>query len=149
MFLPAVAAGIAIAVAAGLATILVTSEAGAGASELTFDPPAPQLGESVKVTYRPGTALAGADYLRLRVRNRTGDAAGLRGTMGTYREIELVPTADGKYTGTLHRLDATVYEQFSVEDLAGVRLDDRNGRLWELASPGWPRPSSCRMPATR
>ncbi len=130
--LPAAAAGIALAGLAGLATILLVSEAGAGASELWFDPPDPVPGEQVRVTYRPGNLLADESSLRLRVRFRAPDSEPPRGTLGTHHDIVLMPDGDGGYTGTLQLPRDFAFAMSVVEDMDGDRVDDRAGRLWSL-----------------
>ncbi len=130
--LPAAAAGIAIAGLAGLATILLVSEAGAGASELWFDPPDPVPGEEVRVTYRPGNLLADESSLRLRVRFRTPDSEPPRETLGTHHEIVLMPDGEGRYTGKLQLPRDFAFAISAVEDMDGDRVDDKAGRLWSL-----------------
>jgi hypothetical protein len=131
---PAAAAGLALALAGGLATVLAVSEAGAGSSDLTFDPRVPRVGEAIEVTYRAGSLLAGQDRLRLRVRARKADATTPRATMGRYVELDLHPRGDGEYTTTLDLSADVAYATFSVEDPTGTLLDDRGGRLWDLLS---------------
>ncbi|MEK6254340.1 MAG: hypothetical protein N2B05_06590, partial [Gemmatimonadales bacterium] len=80
-FLPAVAAAAVMASLAGLATLTLTSEAGAGASELTVQPANPMPGEEIRLEYRPGSLLAGETALRLRLRLRRPETEPPRETL--------------------------------------------------------------------
>jgi len=130
--LPAAAAVAIIASLAGLATLTLTSEAGAGASELTVDPALPLPGEQIRLAYRPGVELAGETELRLRLRLRRPDSELPRETLGAYHEVILRPDGDGLYVGSFQLPPDFAYAVMAVEDLSGARLDDRGGRLWDL-----------------
>ncbi|MGB5526991.1 MAG: hypothetical protein WBN79_09045, partial [Gemmatimonadota bacterium] len=131
-FLPAVAAAAVMASLAGLATLTLTSEAGAGASELTVQPANPMPGEEIRLEYRPGSLLAGETMLRLRLRLRRPETEPPRETLGTYDEVTLSPQADGLYVGSFQLPPDFAYAVMAVENLSGDRLDDRGGRLWDV-----------------
>ena len=131
-FLPAVAAAAVMASLAGLATLTLTSEAGAGASELTVQPANPMPGEEIRLVYRPGSLLAGESALRLRLRLRRPETEPPRETLGTYDEVILSPRADGLYVGSFQLPPDFAYAAMAVENLSGDRLDDRDGRLWDV-----------------
>ena len=146
--LPAAAAVAIIASLAGLATLTLTSEAGAGASELTIDPPLPLAGEEIRLTYRPGVELAGEAALRLRLRLRAADSEPPRETLGAYDEVILQPDGNGLYVGSFQLPPDFAYAAVAVEDLSGTRLDDRGGRLWNVrahADDGIPTPGALRQ----
>ncbi|MDP2469834.1 MAG: zf-HC2 domain-containing protein [Candidatus Palauibacterales bacterium] len=130
--LPAVAAAIVVAGLASLAILFLAPEAGAGASELTFDPATPIPGDQVRLAYRPASYLAGDPTLRLRVRIRRPDSDPPRATLGAYSEVHLVPDRAGLYRGVLPLPPDFAYADMSVESLAGDRVDDHQGRLWGL-----------------
>jgi hypothetical protein len=141
-------AGLAIAALAGLATVFVSSEAGAGASELLFEPAAPVAGQSLRVTYRTGSELAGRPALRLRARLRGPGALPPRTTLGEYEEVVLTPDDGRTYSGTFDLPLDAVYAAFAVEDLTGEHVDHRDGHLWELRTyerSGVPSLSSLRQ----
>jgi hypothetical protein len=146
--LPAAAAVATIASLAGLATLTLTSEAGAGASELKVNPALPMPGEQIRLAYRPGVELAGEPALRLRLRLRRPDSEPPRETLGAYDEVILRPDGDGHYVGSFQLPPDFAYGVMAVEDLSGARLDDRGGRLWNLRAhtdDGIPLPSSLRQ----
>ena len=95
--LPAVAAAAIVAGLAFLVPLFLASEAGAGASELSFDPPLPVPGEEVRLTYRPTTELTGEAELRVRLHLRQPDSEPPRGTLGAHDEAHRLPH------GTRHR----------------------------------------------
>jgi hypothetical protein len=130
--LPAAAAAVLVAGVAGLAGLVLTSEAGAGASELVFDPAKPVPGEQVRFTYRPGAALAAEPELRLRIRLRQADTEPPRGHLGAYAEVTLRPDGEGRYAGTFELPADAVWGAAALETLDGLRHDDRDGRLWSL-----------------
>ena len=130
--LPGVAAAAVMASLAGLATLALTSEAGAGASELTVQPANPMPGEEIRLEYRPGSLLAGETALRLRLRLRRPESEPPRETLGTYEEVTLSPQADGLYVGSFQLPPDFAYAVMAVENLSGDRLDDRGGRLWDV-----------------
>jgi hypothetical protein len=145
-FLPAAAAAAIMAGLAGLATL--TSEAGAGASELTVDPARPAPGEQIRVSYRPGSLLSGEATLRLRMRLRAPDAEPPRGTLGELDEALLWPDGDGRYVASFQLPPDFALASMAVENLAGDRLDDRGGRLWSVrahAADGLPLPGALRQ----
>jgi hypothetical protein len=130
--LPAAAAVVTMAGLAGLASVFLASEAGAGASELTIDPPRPVPGEEVQLSYRPTTELAGEMELRLRLRLRRPDSEPPRETLGMLEEVVLRPDGDGRYVGSFRLPPDFAFAAMAVENPAGNRLDDRDGRLWSL-----------------
>jgi hypothetical protein len=130
--LPAAAAAVLLAGLAGLVSLVLTSEAGAGASELAFEPVRPIPGEQVRFTYRPGTALAGEPALRLRLRVRQADSEPPRRSLGTYAEVILRPDGEGRYAGKYKLPANVVWGAAAVESLDGLEHDDRDGRLWSL-----------------
>ncbi len=89
----AAAAAVIVAALAGLATLTLTSEAGAGASELTVIPAQPVPGEEIRLEYRPGGLLAGETALRLRLRLRRPETEPPRETLGAYDEVILQPAS--------------------------------------------------------
>jgi hypothetical protein len=146
--LPAAAAVAVIASLAGLATLTLTSEAGAGASELMVDPALPMPGERIRLAYRPGVELRGETELRLRLRLRGPDSEPPRQTLGAYDEVILRPDGDGLYVGSFQLPPDFAYAVMAVEDLSGARLDDRGGRLWSVrahADDGTPLPDAIRQ----
>ncbi len=146
--LPAAAAVAIVASLAGLATLTLTSDAGAGASDLTVHPANPMPGEEVRLTYRPGVVLAGETELRLRLRLRGPDSEPPRDVLGRYEEVVLLPDRDGQYAGSFQLPPDFAYAAISVENLAGDRLDDRNGRLWRVRAhteDGVPLPGALRQ----
>jgi hypothetical protein len=146
--LPVAAAVAVIASLAGLATLTLTSEAGAGASELTVDPALPLPGERIRLAYRPGVELRGETELRLRLRLRGPDSEPPRQTLGAYDEVILRPDGDGLYVGSFQLQPDFAYAVMAVEDLSGARLDDRGGRLWNVrahADDGTPLPDAIRQ----
>jgi hypothetical protein len=146
--LPAAAAVAIVASLAGLATLTLTSEAGAGASELTVDPALPLPGEEIRLAYRPGVELAGATALRLRLRLREPDSEPPRETLGAYDEVILRPEGDGLYVGSFQLPSDFAYAVMAVEDLSSAHLDDRGGRLWSVrahADGGVPLPGALRQ----
>lgn len=133
---------------AGVATMLATSDAGAGASELHVEPVQPTPGQEVRLRYRPGSELAGQAQLRLRLRIRKPDSEPPRGTLGAYDEVLLVPDGDGGYEGSYILPDDFAFGLMSVEDPGGTVLDDRGGRLWTLRAfdeRGLPLPEALRQ----
>ena len=146
--LPA-AAAVAIAVGlAGLASVFLVPEAGAGASELTVDPAKPVPGEEVHLSYRPTTELAGEMELRLRLRLRRPDSEPPRGTLGRLEEVVLRPDGDGRYVGSFRLPPDFAFAAMAVETPPGDRLDDRDGRLWSLRAytdDGMPRLGALRQ----
>jgi len=146
--LPAAAAVAVMASLAGLATLTLTSEAGAGASELTVDPALPLPGQEIRLAYRPGVELAGEAALRLRLRLRAPDSEPPRETLGAYDEVILQPDGNGLYVGSFQLPADFAYAVMAVEDLSGAHLDDRGGRLWDLRAHGdddVPLPSALRQ----
>lgn len=146
--LPAAAAIAFMVGLAGLATLTLTSEAGAGASELTVDPATPLPGERVMMTYRPGTELTGEEALRLRLNLRRFDAEPPRGTLGEPQEVLLQPDGEGRFVASFQLPVDFAFASMAVENLAGDRLDDRGGRLWELlahATDSEPLPEALRQ----
>jgi hypothetical protein len=146
--LQAAAAVAIIASLAGLATLTLTSEAGAGASELEVDPALPMPGEQIRLEYRPGLELAGETALRLRLRLRGPDSEPPRETLGAYAEVILRPDGNRLYVGSFQLPSDFAYAAMAVEDLSGARLDDRGGRLWNLRAhtdDGIPLPGALRQ----
>ncbi|NNK48295.1 MAG: zf-HC2 domain-containing protein, partial [Gemmatimonadetes bacterium] len=129
--LPAAAAA-AIIVGLGVASLTLTPEVGAGASELKFFPPQPVPGERIRVEYRPGVELTGETALRLRLRLRQSDDEPPRGVLGTLDELVLEPDGDGRFVGNYQLPPDFAYAAFAVENLAGDRLDDRQGHFWSV-----------------
>jgi len=130
--LPAAAAAAIMAGLAGLASVFLVSDAGAGASELTIDPPRPVPGEEIRLSYRPTTELAGEMELRLRLRIRRPDSEPPRGTLGTHEEVVLRSDGGGRYVGSFQLPPDFAFAAMAVENPEGDRLDDRDGRLWSL-----------------
>jgi hypothetical protein len=130
--LPAAAAAAIVAGLAFLVPLFLASEAGAGASELTFDPPRPVPGEEVRLTYRPTTELAGEPELRVRLHLRQPDSEPPRGALPAHDEVTLLPDGDGRYTGSFRLPPDVAYTVMAVESPSGDRVDDRDGRLWDL-----------------
>ena len=133
---------------AGLATVTLTSDAGAGASDLRVEPVRPVPGEHVEITYRPGALLAGEADLKLRVRLRAPDDAPPRGLLGKHAEAVLLPDGEGRYVGRLTLPADFAYAVMAVETRTGDRVDDRDGRLWSLrahGSDGVPLPGALRQ----
>ena len=146
--LPAAAAAAIMAGLAGLATLTLTSEAGAGASELTVDPATPVPGEQVRISYRPATDLAGEAALRLRLRLREPDSEPPRGTLGEYDEVLLLPDREGRYVASFQLPEDFAFATMAVESLSGDGLDDHGGRLWSVrahADDGAPLASALRQ----
>jgi hypothetical protein len=134
--LPAVAAVAIIASLALLAPLFFAPEAGAGVSELKFDPPRPVPGEEVHLSYRPATELAGEAEVRLRLRLRRPDSEPPRETLGTHAEVILRPDAEGRYIGSFQLPPDFAFASMAVETSAGDRVDDRGGRLWSMRAHG-------------
>ncbi len=130
--LPAVAAAAIVVGLAFLVPLFLASEAGAGASELTFDPPRPIPGEEVRLTYRPTTELVGEAELRVRLHIRQPNSEPPRGTLGAHDEVMLLPDGDGRYTGRFRLPPDFAYAVMAVESPSRDRVDDRDGRLWDL-----------------
>jgi peroxiredoxin len=134
------AAVAALLLAGGAAALFSTREAVAENSVLQLSPDRPGTGATVRVAYRPGTLLAGADRLVLRARllDDDGEPAG---------EMVPVQVAQLRREGRVYRAsfalpDSIVYAVFAVEDEGGTRVD-HNGERWELVvrdSAGRPLP---------
>jgi len=146
--LPAAAAVAIMAGLAGLATLTLTTEAGAGASDLQFHPASPVPGEEVRVTYKPGIDLSGEPMLKLRVRLRAPYDEPPRDVLGALHEVVLEPDDEGQFVGSLRLPSDFAFAVVAVENLAGDVLDDRDGRLWALrahAEDGTPLQSALRQ----
>jgi hypothetical protein len=133
--LPAAIAAAGLVLAVGL-SLLVTRQAGAGASDLRFAPTPPSGGEVVEIEYRPSSLLAGEQRLRLRARYRTAGERHSGELPGRILVTDLTRGDDGLYRGTLRVPPAAVYANFAVEDLEAEKLDTKQGRLWELLFAG-------------
>jgi hypothetical protein len=145
---PAVAAAAIMAAVAGLATLTFTSEAGAGASELSFQPANPVPGEEIRLTYRPGAMLAGETTVKVRLRLRESDSPPPRGLLGRYDEAVLRLDQDGQFAGTFKLPPDFAYAAMAVEDVAGDNIDDQSGRFWSVrahAEDGMPLEGALRQ----
>jgi len=112
--------------------VIGTGLASADSSAIVFDPATPSGGDTVTVTYRSASLLAGKDKLHLRARYRTpSDKPHNRGT--EQRLVgELTPRLFGSYSGQIVLPDSFAYGVFAVETTQGDTVDS-NGRVyWEL-----------------
>lgn len=125
----AVAALLLLSVLGGL-FFLLTPEADARWSELTFRPAAPGPGETVQVVYRPGPALEDEEWLALR--GRLAGPVDYASPPPSPERLTVLHRSDGVFRGAFTLRPGTVYGQVAVEDSAGARVDDRGGRLWHL-----------------
>lgn len=114
----------------------------AGRSELVLRPARPMAGELVEVEYQPGGLFSGEDRLVLRARFRRpgSEPYSVRGLQAV--ADTLVAGRGGTFTGRFRFPEAVAYAAVAVEDLAGERIDNNQGRLWELlAHDGSGRPT--------
>lgn len=134
--LRALAAAAVLVIALGV-SLIFTSQAGAGASDLVFEPSRPGLGNLLELEYRPATLLAGDPTLRVRARYRLAEGgAASSDRAGRLLTFELSREDDGMYRGTLRLPPSAVYVAFAVEDTVGERVDANGSRLWELLVHG-------------
>ena len=103
-------------------------------SELVITPATPTRGAAVQVHYRPGPMMfPDATTLALRARLRTvhDEAYGVPPTQ--VRRLALLHRdADGSFTARLTLPDSVVFAVFAVESPDSARVDDNDGRGWEL-----------------
>jgi tetratricopeptide (TPR) repeat protein len=126
------AAGITGTLLASALLLLPADEASAGASDLTFDPPAPQPGAEIAVRYVPASYLAGERMLYLRGAFRRAAEPAPRGGLPGGLRLELHPEVDGSYTGMLEMPKDAVYGYFAVENEDASEVDSNFGRSWDL-----------------
>lgn len=100
--------------------------------ELVVTPATPTKGAAVQVHYRPGPmTFPGATTLALRARLRTvHDEA--YGVPQVRRLALLHRDADGSFIARLTLPDSVVFAVFAVESSDSTRVDDNDGRGWEL-----------------
>lgn len=137
-----VAAGILLLLAGAAAAIRSTREAAAEASELSFAPAAPTAGSDVRVAYRTGTLLAGADSVVLRARVLTANTV-TSFPVPTVR-VGVLRCEGGVCTGSFTLPDSAVYAVFAVENTDASRVD-HDGEQWDLMvhdSAGRPLPDA-------
>jgi hypothetical protein len=129
------------AAVAGVAVLLVvtrTSELNAVSShsELRMSPARPHTGDTIRVTYRPASAvLQRASRLVLRARLRTAKDDMYPGAVPGVRVraiARLDRRTDGTYDGRFALADSIVFATLVVEDEAAEHLDDNDGRAWEI-----------------
>lgn len=131
----AAAAVVALAMA-GAPFLLPGAELEANRSELVFSPAAPRPGETVQVSYRPGSLLSGEDRLRLRARYLRRDDLPMPGVGRQAAAAELARGRDGVFRGALRLPEGVVYGAFAVEDRGGERVDANGRKTWELLAHG-------------
>ena len=133
------AAAITAIVAAGVTFGI--SEARGNRSELRFNPPAPQPGDTVEVEYLSTGWLGSEERLYLRARYRSAlDVQRNRGARQV-KVAELVKRGRGRYRGTIALPDSAVYSVFAVEDSGARRVDSNGRRFWELLEHQHGRPT--------
>jgi hypothetical protein len=131
----AAAAAATVVLAVGLSLVLA-SRAGAGASDLLFEPGQPAAGNVVELRYSPATMLAEEQTLRLRARYRTADDGVPEESDRRLLVAELRRGDEGHYKGSLRLPPSAVYATFAVEDVSGERVDANDLRLWDLLVHG-------------
>ena len=133
----------ALATAAGIAAILASAlvvrapevTASDISGELHLSPAVPRPGQSVTVRYHAPSTLAGERELVLRGRYRSA-------TMDEHSPARVVSltkvraTGSALYQGSFVLPDTVVFAMLAVEDTSGRRVDDNDGRLWELSTGG-------------
>lgn len=102
------------------------------AGSLHLVPEKPRAGGSVHVQYRPIPELADEERLILRARFRTPEDPGYNETMGSRQAAELVPGADGVFTGRFELPPGVVFAAFAVEDPSASEIDAHGGEFPEL-----------------
>lgn len=102
------------------------------AGELRFSPVLPKPGQAVAVEYHPIALLAAEPELRLRARFRTPASGPYDMRVSTIEVGRLARQRDGRFVATITIPDSVVFGVFAVEDTAGERIDDNDGRAWEL-----------------
>jgi hypothetical protein len=117
--------------------ISATHPLSAANGELRFTPATPRAGQTIALTYRPTTRLAGDDRVRVRARYRTihdnlySEPPFTEGT-----DVVTIATlrrrADGTFAGSFHFPDSVVYAVFAVENEDATFVDANHGQYWEL-----------------
>lgn len=107
-------------------------QASATAGTLTFSAEMPRSGDTVVVTYRAVAPLAREPRLVLRARLRTPTHQSYGAGVGVHSVATLARDRDGTYWGRMVLPADVVFAAFAVEDTAAARIDDNDGRLWEL-----------------
>lgn len=103
-------------------------------STLVITPATPTRAAAVQVHYRPGPMMfpdATALVLRARIRTVRDQAYGVPPTQ-VRRLAVLHRDADGSFTARLTLPDSMVFAVFAVESPDSSRVDDNDGRGWEL-----------------
>lgn len=120
--------------------------AGPHSGALVFVPAAPRPGDTVRVEYRPGSALEDADGLILR--GRTGTGLTSTTDPAPPRVLARLSRHRGKFEGTLTLDRRDAFAQVVVEDLEGTIVDDNGGAFWVLLYDFDGKPSSGALWAT-
>lgn len=108
------------------------AEAGATAGELHFSPALPRTGDRVRVTYAPVATLGGEQRLVLRARLRTSADESYNVGIKVHSLTALTRGRSGDFTGEFTLPPGVVFGAFVVEDDQAERVDDNDGRAWEL-----------------
>lgn len=103
-------------------------------SELIVTPARPRAGDTVRVRYRPPAGMFGeAKSVVLRARLRTPLDRMYTVPAHQVRVVAtLRRTASAAHEGSFTLPDSFVFASLAVEDAAVTRVDDNDGRLWEV-----------------
>ena len=127
----ATAAGIAAILAATLVVRAPDVTASDMSGELHLAPAVPRPGQSVMVRYHAPSTLAAEPELVLRARYRSATAND-HSRAAVLSLTRLRRTGAATFEGSFVLPDTVAFALLAVEDTAGRRDDDNDGRLWEL-----------------
>jgi hypothetical protein len=126
----AFAATVSVAIAA---SIFSAREAASEASDLTYSPSQPEMGDVVEFEYNATSAFVGEDTLILRaVYRRPEDGSTWHEDLPPAAVGALVAAEDGVYRTSVPLPPDVVYASFAVEDRHGNRVDSKGLAAWEL-----------------
>jgi hypothetical protein len=115
------------------ASIFSARELASEASDLTYSPSQPVMGDVVEFEYNATSAFAGEDTLILRaVYRRATDGNTWHEHLPVHTVATLEDDGDGSYGTTFTLPDDVVYAVFAVEDQEGRQVDSRGQAAWEL-----------------